>query len=75
MKLRMQLIRAAIAIAVLGGVAAAETSAPAPEPECPLARISHPQRILLLDPTHKRPVWIDARIDTPARKPHGGATA
>jgi hypothetical protein len=61
MNIRMQLIRAAAAMAIIGGVAAAETlSSPATEPDCPFAKVVRPQRILLLDPIQKHPTWIDA---------------
>jgi hypothetical protein len=57
----MQVIRAIVALGVIGGVATAETlSTPAVDIDCPLAKIARPQRILLLDPSHGHPVWIDA---------------
>lgn len=61
MNIRMQLIRAGAALAVIGGVAAAESlSPPATDVDCPFAKIAKPQRILLLDPIQKHPTWIDA---------------
>jgi hypothetical protein len=66
MNIRMQLIRAGLAVAIIGGVAAAETaSPPAAEVECPFAKAAKPQRILLLDPIQKHPTWIDARRQSP----------
>lgn len=61
MNIRMQLIRAGIAMAVIGGVGAATTLSPpsAPTPECPFAKSAKPQRIMLLDPVQKHPTWID----------------
>jgi hypothetical protein len=68
MKMRMQLIRAAVALAVIGGVATAETISPAPDAvadaDCPFTKTAKPQRILLLDPIQKHPMWIDARRDS-----------
>lgn len=62
MNIRMQLIRAGAALAIIGGVATAETlSPPATEVDCPFAKAVKPQRILLLDPIQKHPIWIDAR--------------
>ena len=70
MNMRMQLIRAAVAVAVIGGVATAETVAPVASPDdCPFAKAAKPQRILLLDPVQKHPIWIDASV-----APHRGAT-
>lgn len=66
MNVRMQLIRAGLAVAVIGGVAAAESLYPAAEVDCPLAKTARPQRILLLDPIQKHPTWIDARNDAPS---------
>jgi hypothetical protein len=67
MNIRMQLIRAGLAVAIIGGVAAAETaSPPAAEVDCPFAKTAKPQRILLLDPIQKHPTWIDARRESPA---------
>jgi len=63
MNLRTQLIRATAALAVIGGLATAETLSP-PVPDCPFAKAAKPQRILLLDPIQKHPTWIDARIDS-----------
>lgn len=66
MNIRMQLIRASVALAIIGGVATAETmSPPATDVDCPFAKASRPQRILLLDPIQKHPTWIDARRDSP----------
>ena len=65
MNIRMQLVRAAAALAIIGGVATAETlSTPATEVDCPFAKVVRPQRILLLDPIQKHPTWIDARIES-----------
>lgn len=65
MNVRMQLIRAAAALAIIGGVAAAESlSPPATDVDCPFAKASKPQRILLLDPVQKHPIWIDARRES-----------
>jgi hypothetical protein len=65
MNIRMQLIRAGLALAIIGGVATAETLTPAPvEVDCPFAKAVKPQRILLLDPIQKHPMWIDARRDS-----------
>ncbi len=65
MNIRRQLIRAAVALAIIGGVATAETmSPPAVNAECPFAKAAKPQRILLLDPIQKHPTWIDARNDS-----------
>ena len=62
MNIRMQLIRAGVALAIIGGVATAETlSPPAVDADCPFAKAAKPQRILLLDPIQKHPTWIDAR--------------
>ncbi|HVT31995.1 MAG TPA: hypothetical protein VHE32_05085 [Rhodanobacteraceae bacterium] len=66
MNIRMQLIRAGLAIAVIGGATAAETFYPAADGDCPFAKIARPQRILLLDPIQKHPTWIDARDDAPS---------
>lgn len=65
MNIRMQLIRASAALAIIGGLATAETFSPQPvtEVECPFAKAAKPQRILLLDPIQKHPTWIDARFD------------
>ncbi|MGH8172879.1 MAG: hypothetical protein ACREPX_07005 [Rhodanobacteraceae bacterium] len=64
MNIRMQLIRASAALAIIGGLATAETfSPPATEVDCPLAKTAKPQRILLLDPIQKHPTWIDARFE------------
>ena len=66
MNIRMQLIRAGVALAIIGGVATAETvSPPAVDSDCPFAKAVKPQRILLLDPIQKHPTWIDARNDSP----------
>ena len=66
MNIRMQLIRAGLAVAVIGGAATAETlSSPAADVDCPLVKVAHPQRILLLDPIQKHPTWIDARRSSP----------
>lgn len=68
MNMRMQLIRASIALAVIAGVATAETMAPSQnavaDANCPYTKTSKPQRILMLDPIQKHPVWIDARHDS-----------
>jgi hypothetical protein len=66
MNIRMQLIRAGLAIAVIGGAAAAETFHPAAEADCPFAKAARPQRILLLDPIQTHPIWIDAGNDAPS---------
>jgi len=67
MNIRMQLIRAALAVAIIGGVAAAETVTPtAADVDCPFAKTAKPQRILLLDPIQKHPTWIDARRESPS---------
>ena len=63
MNMRMQLVRAGLAMAVIGGVATAETFSP-PEPDCPLVKAAKPQRILMLDPVQKHPTWIDARKES-----------
>jgi len=64
MNIRMQLIRASAALAIIGGLATAETFSPtATEVDCPFAKAAKPQRILLLDPIQKHPTWIDARFD------------
>jgi hypothetical protein len=61
----MQLIRAAAALAIIGGVAAAESlSPPVTDVDCPFAKAAKPQRILLLDPVQKHPIWIDARRES-----------
>ena len=61
MNLRMQVIRAIVALGIIGGVATAETlSTPATAVDCPMAKLTKPQRILLLDPSHGHPIWIDA---------------
>jgi hypothetical protein len=63
----MQLIRASVALAIIGGVATAETLTPAAvDADCPFAKAAKPQRILLLDPIQKHPTWIDARRASPA---------
>ena len=65
MSIRMQLIRAAAALAVIGSVGAAESLLPAAtDADCPFAKVVHPQRILLLDPIQKHPIWIDARRES-----------
>jgi hypothetical protein len=68
MNMRMQLIRASVALAIIAGVATAETMAPSPEAvadaNCPYMKAAKPQRILLLDPIQKHPIWIDARLDS-----------
>lgn len=65
MNIRMQLIRAGVALAIIGGVATAETlTPPAVDADCPFAKAARPQRILLLDPIQKHPTWIDARNDS-----------
>ncbi|HKE48098.1 MAG TPA: hypothetical protein VKB52_08530 [Rhodanobacteraceae bacterium] len=62
----MQLVRAVAALLIIGGVATAETmSPPATDVDCPFAKAMKPQRILLLDPIQKHPIWIDARLDSP----------
>jgi hypothetical protein len=67
MNIRMQLIRAALAVAIIGGVAAAETVSPTVTAvDCPFAKAAKPQRILLLDPIQKHPTWIDARRESPS---------
>jgi hypothetical protein len=66
MNIRMQLIRAGLAIAVIGGAAAAEMFYPAADADCPFAKVVKPQRILLLDPIQKHPIWIDVRNDAPS---------
>jgi hypothetical protein len=67
MNMRMQLIRASIALAVIAGVATAETMASAPDAvadaDCPYMKVVKPQKILLLDPIQRHPTWIDARRD------------
>src|SRR4051812_18793903 len=66
MNIRMQLIRAAVALAIIGSVATAETLTSAPvEVDCPFAKATKPQRIMLLDPIQKHPTWIDARGESP----------
>ncbi len=66
MNVRMQLIRAAAALAIIASVAAAESLLPAADDvDCPFAKVSKPQRILLLDPVQKHPIWIDARRESP----------
>jgi hypothetical protein len=66
MNVRMQLIRAAAALAIIASVAAAESLLPtADDVDCPFAKTSKPQRILLLDPVQKHPIWIDARTESP----------
>ena len=66
MNIRMQLIRAGAALAIIGSVAAAESLSPtATEADCPFAKAAKPQRILLLDPIQKHPTWIDARRESP----------
>src|SRR3954452_19993200 len=65
MNIRMQLVRAGVALAIIGGVATAETLTPAAvESDCPFAKVVKPQRILLLDPIQKHPIWIDARRES-----------
>jgi hypothetical protein len=65
MNMRMQLVRAAAALLIIGGVATAETlSKPATGVDCPFAKTVKPQRIMLLDPIQKHPTWIDAGIDS-----------
>jgi hypothetical protein len=68
MNMRMQLIRATAALAVIAGVATAETMAPSQQAvvdaDCPFTKAAKPQRILLLDPIQRHPVWIDARRDS-----------
>jgi hypothetical protein len=65
MNIRMQLIRASVALAIIGGVATAETlSPPVTDVDCPFAKAAKPQRILLLDPIQKHPMWIDARRES-----------
>lgn len=68
MNMRMQLIRATAALAIIAGVATAETMAPSPDAvaaaDCPYTKAAKPQRILLLDPIQKHPIWIDARRDS-----------
>ena len=62
MNIRMQLIRAGAALAIIGSVAAAESLSPTTtDVDCPFAKVAKPQRILLLDPIQKHPTWIDAR--------------
>jgi hypothetical protein len=61
----MQLVRAGAALAIIGGIAAAATlSPPATDLDCPFAKAVKPQRILLLDPIQRHPIWIDARRDS-----------
>ena len=65
MNIRMQLIRAGVALAIIGSVATAETlSPPAADVDCPFVKAAKPQRILLLDPIQKHPMWIDARRES-----------
>jgi hypothetical protein len=68
MNMRLQLIRATVALAVIGGVATAETMSPpaqaVADADCPYTKVAKPQRILLLDPIQKHPMWIDARRDS-----------
>lgn len=65
MNIRMQLIRAGAALAIIGSVATAETLSPAAtDVDCPFAKAAKPQRILLLDPIQKHPMWIDARRES-----------
>jgi hypothetical protein len=65
MNIRRQLIRAGVALAIIGSVATAETmSPPAVDNDCPFAKAVKPQRILLLDPMQRHPTWIDARNDS-----------
>ena len=65
MNIRMQLIRAGAALAIIGSVATAETLSPAAtDVDCPFAKAARPQRILLLDPIQKHPMWIDARRES-----------
>jgi hypothetical protein len=65
MNIRRQLIRAGVALAIIGGVATAETlSPPVVDNDCPFAKVVKPQRILLLDPMQRHPTWIDARNDS-----------
>ncbi|HEV7489999.1 MAG TPA: hypothetical protein VGO25_04285 [Rhodanobacteraceae bacterium] len=66
MNIRMQLIRAGAALAIIGSVAAAESLSPiTTDADCPFAKTARPQRILLLDPIQKHPTWIDARRESP----------
>ena len=63
MNIRLQLIRAGTALAIIGSIAtAASLSQPSSEPDCPFAKTAHPQRILLLDPVQKHPIWVDASL-------------
>src|SRR3954465_1668176 len=65
MNIRMQLVRAGMALAVIGGGAPAEPmSPPVVNTDCPFAKAVKPQRILLLDPIQKHPTWIDAQNDS-----------
>lgn len=65
MNIRRQLIRAGVALAIIGSVATAETlSPPVVDGDCPFAKVVKPQRILLLDPMQRHPIWIDARNDS-----------
>lgn len=63
MNIKLQLVRAGLAVAVITGIAAAATVSPPVEADCPLARSAKPQRILLLDPVQKHPTWMDARVE------------
>ena len=65
MSIRRQLIRAAVALLIIAGVATAETlSTPATDVDCPFAKVARPQRILLLDPIQRHPTFIDAHNDS-----------
>jgi hypothetical protein len=63
MNLHRQLTRASVALLAIAGIAAAERLLAPARAECPLAKAPVGQRILLLDPVHKHPMWIDARFD------------
>ncbi len=66
MNIRMQLVRAGAALAIIGSVAAAESLSPsATDADCPFAKAAKPQRIELLDPIQRHPTWIDARQESP----------
>jgi hypothetical protein len=62
MNIRIQLIRAGAALVVICGLAAAESlmTPAATDADCPYAKA---QRIMLLDPIQKHPIWIDAQRD------------
>jgi hypothetical protein len=70
MNLHMQLIRAAVALAIIAGVATAEAVSSSPasatiaDADCPFTKTVKPQRILLLDPIQRHPTWIDARRES-----------